>query len=70
MRIWQCVDITFADPKDVAEVTPDNCSNSSDILFDYVYSTSAQSGAESILSGRWTWMSTISATLVVVWTMM
>lgn len=37
----QCVDITFADPKDVPEVTPDNCSNSSWIGFDYVYSTAS-----------------------------
>jgi hypothetical protein len=34
----QCVDITFADPKDVAEVNETNCFNSSDISFNNVYS--------------------------------
>jgi len=32
------VDITFADPKDVAEVNETNCFNSTDISFNNVYS--------------------------------
>lgn len=42
----QCVDITFAEPEDVEEVTKDNCFNSTDIGFRYVFaSTSLTSGA-------------------------
>lgn len=33
----QCVDITFANPEDVAEVNSSNCFNSSDIGFNNVY---------------------------------
>lgn len=36
--LFSCVDITFADPKDVAEVNSSNCFNSSDISFNNVYS--------------------------------
>jgi hypothetical protein len=34
----KCVDITFANPEDVAEVNSSNCFNSSDISFNNVYS--------------------------------
>jgi hypothetical protein len=34
----QCVDITFADPKDVPEVNETNCFNSTDLSFNNVYS--------------------------------
>ena len=55
----QCVDITFAEPEDVPEVTTDNCSNSSDISFQYVFQTnSLTSGADS-LSSRRTWLASI-----------
>jgi len=36
--LYSCVDITFADPKDVAEVNETNCFNSTDISFNNVYS--------------------------------
>ena len=40
------MDITFADPKDVEEVTRENCFNSSDISFDQIFAASSlQSGA-------------------------
>lgn len=41
------MDITFADPQDVAEVTRDNCFNSSDISFDHIFAASSlqQSGS-------------------------
>jgi hypothetical protein len=39
--LYNCVDITFADPKDVAEVNETNCFNSSDISFQLVFSTTA-----------------------------
>ena len=55
----QCVDITFAEPEDVPEVTPDNCANSSDISFQYVFQTSSlTSGADSLSSSR-TWLASI-----------
>lgn len=36
--LYSCVDITFANPEDVAEVNSSNCFNSSDISFNNVYS--------------------------------
>ncbi|KAI9731858.1 MAG: hypothetical protein M1818_007723 [Claussenomyces sp. TS43310] len=36
--LYSCVDITFAEPEDVAEVNSSNCANSSDIGFNNVYS--------------------------------
>lgn len=45
--LYNCVDITFAEPEDVEEVTPENCFNSSQIGFDLVFTTSALvAGAE------------------------
>jgi hypothetical protein len=41
--LYNCVDITFADPKDVPEVNETNCFNSSDISFELVFTTSALS---------------------------
>ena len=64
----QCVDITFADPQDVAEVTPDNCANTSDITLQYVYSTNSQtSHAEILLSSKVTWMASIPFAVMVMW---
>lgn len=68
--LYNCVDITFADPKDVPEVTPDNCANTSNIAFDFVYSTSSTSAAESTVSSTWTWIPSILTAGVVMWTMM
>jgi len=39
--LYNCVDITFADPKDVPEVNETNCFNSSDIGFELVFTTTA-----------------------------
>jgi len=36
--LYTCVDITFADPKDVPEVNETNCINSTDISFNNVFS--------------------------------
>ena len=63
----QCVDITFADPKDVAEVTPDNCANTSNIALTYVYSTADTSDAETLLSSKVTWMASIPLAVMVIW---
>lgn len=35
------MDVTLAEPEDVAEVTEDNCYNSSDIGFNLVFTTEA-----------------------------
>ena len=64
----QCVDITFADPKDVAEVTPENCANTSNIALTYVYSTASEtSDAETLLSSKVTWMASIPLAVMVMW---
>ncbi|KAK7513457.1 uncharacterized protein IWZ02DRAFT_82796 [Phyllosticta citriasiana] len=51
--LYSCVDITFADPADVAEVNETNCRNTTApdqlITFDQVFATSSLSGAQSIL---------------------
>jgi hypothetical protein len=39
--LYNCVDITFADPADVPEVNETNCFNSSDIGFQLVFTTSS-----------------------------
>ncbi|MCJ1376760.1 hypothetical protein MMC20_008005 [Loxospora ochrophaea] len=48
--LYSCVDITFADPKDVPEVNASNCANSSDIGFQQVFTTTSLSGAEALYS--------------------
>lgn len=42
----QCVDIEFAEPKDVAEVTRHNCFNSSDIGFETIFTTTSLQKSE------------------------
>ena len=66
--VTQCVDITFADPKDVDEVTPENCANTSNIALTYVYSTAGEtSDAETLLSSKVTWMASIPLAVMVMW---
>ncbi|KAI9861050.1 MAG: hypothetical protein M1813_005479 [Trichoglossum hirsutum] len=48
--LFNCVDITFADPKDVPEVNSSNCFNSSNIGFSQVFATTSLSAAPSSLS--------------------
>lgn len=43
--LYNCVDITFADPADVPEVNASNCFNSSQISSDLVFTTAALSGS-------------------------
>ncbi|KAG4413422.1 hypothetical protein IFR04_013446 [Cadophora malorum] len=45
--LFSCVDITFTEPKDVAEVNETNCFNSSDISFNNVYSITADGQSSS-----------------------
>ncbi|KAI9657427.1 MAG: hypothetical protein M1821_003109 [Bathelium mastoideum] len=47
--LYNCVDVTLADPSEVVPVTPQNCFNSSDIGFDQVFTTtSLQESAASL----------------------
>ncbi|MCJ1248074.1 hypothetical protein MMC30_005289 [Trapelia coarctata] len=46
--LYSCVDITFADPLDVALVNETNCQNSSNIGFQLVYATQSLGGASSL----------------------
>ncbi len=62
------MDITFADPKDVPMVTPENCANTSDITLQYVYSTNSQtSDAEILLPSKVTWMASIPLAMMIMW---
>ncbi|KAH7342422.1 hypothetical protein BKA65DRAFT_291569 [Rhexocercosporidium sp. MPI-PUGE-AT-0058] len=45
--LFSCVDITFTEPKDVADVNVSNCFNSSDISFNNVYSITANGQSSS-----------------------
>lgn len=55
--LFNCVDITFADPKDVAEVNKTNCFNSSTIGFNQVFT------APSASAGVRRWSTTATASL-------
>lgn len=44
----QCVDIEFAEPEDVAEVTRDNCFNSSNLQFEFIFTTSSLQVSDAI----------------------
>lgn len=48
--LYNCVDIEFADPADVAEVNNENCFNSTNLSFQLVFSTDALSAASSLTS--------------------
>jgi len=68
--LYSCVDITFADPKDVAEVNETNCFNSSAISFNNVFSISSTEGVSSsatptlLLSSPLTGIISLSAILI------
>lgn len=65
----QCVDITFAEPHDVAEVNETNCKNTTDpnslIQFDTVFTTSSLTSRASFFpaSGLMATLPTFSALL-------
>ncbi|SLM34896.1 hypothetical protein EPUS_04916 [Lasallia pustulata] len=65
--LYNCVDITFADPKDVPEVNSSNCFNSSQIGFNLVFSTTSLSGADALFSRSATWLAAIPAVMALVW---
>ncbi|MCJ1263989.1 hypothetical protein MMC22_003860 [Lobaria immixta] len=59
--LYNCVDITFADPKDVPEVNESNCANTSNIGFELVFSTdSLSAGPQITISRPFLWLSSIS----------
>ena len=64
----QCVDITFAEPEDVEPVTPDNCANTTDISFQYVYSTNLGSGASSLVSRNPGWVAAMAGAAAIAFT--
>ncbi|KAK4982458.1 hypothetical protein LTR66_009262 [Elasticomyces elasticus] len=49
--LYNCVDVTLADPADVEPVTPANCFNSSDLGFNLVFTTRSLSAAPSVFEG-------------------
>ncbi|KAL8696005.1 MAG: hypothetical protein Q9201_007868 [Fulgogasparrea decipioides] len=67
--LYNCVDITFADPKDVAEVNETNCLNSTQIGFDLVFTTdSLTSAASPFTSSRLTsWIASIPLAVAITW---
>ncbi|MCJ1409918.1 hypothetical protein MMC19_004002 [Ptychographa xylographoides] len=64
--LYSCVDITFADPLDVAEVNASNCANSSDIGFQLVYTTTSL-GAASSYTIPASWLVSIPLTAALLW---
>lgn len=67
--LYNCVDITFAEPEDVAEVNESNCFNSTDISFELVFTTtSLTSGADLTFSCPSTWkaLSTLALAILAV----
>ena len=63
--LYNCVDITFAEPEDVVQVTEDNCFNSSQIKSNLIFTTDAlqqSSGIQrsiSVLAGSLTILTAI-----------
>ncbi|KAL8795452.1 MAG: hypothetical protein Q9195_002041 [Heterodermia aff. obscurata] len=53
--LYNCVDITFADPKDVPEVNESNCANTSNIGFELVFSTDSLTSGAEVLIGPVSW---------------
>ncbi|KAL8911638.1 MAG: hypothetical protein Q9171_003245 [Xanthocarpia ochracea] len=66
--LYNCVDITFADPKDVPEVNEVNCVNSSAIGFDLVFSTESLTSAATPATLRITsWIASLPLIAVIAW---
>jgi len=66
--LYSCVDITFAEPKDVAPVNSDNCFNSSvgqnnggPLGFNFVYTAIGQTAGASMVAISWTTFLVIGA---------
>ncbi|OAX81497.1 hypothetical protein ACJ72_04155 [Emergomyces africanus] len=48
--LYNCVDVTLAEPKDVPEVTKQNCFNSTHLSARYIFAMDIESGASSTIS--------------------
>ncbi|MDI1492179.1 MAG: hypothetical protein OHK93_003391 [Ramalina farinacea] len=68
--LYNCVDITFAEPEDVPEVTQDNCANSSNIQFDFVYSTSSLTSDAATAFSRASWVASIPLAAALAWSLL
>jgi hypothetical protein len=63
--LYNCVDITFAEPEDVPEVNASNCFNSSQITSDLIFTTSALSSDSFELStNRYGYLTTTLAVVL------
>ncbi len=62
------MDITFADPKDVPEVTEENCANTTNIGFELVFTTRSESSAapSRFLTFR-SWLISIPLAALIAW---
>ena len=50
--LYSCVDITFADPKDVPEVNETNCFNSTQITSNLIFTSAALESDSTVLPTR------------------
>jgi hypothetical protein len=64
--LYNCVDITFADPKDVPEVNETNCFNSSDISFQLVFTTTALSSDALPAAHSYSFLAIIAAAMLAI----
>ena len=63
--LYNCVDITFAEPEDVPEVNASNCFNSSQLTSDLIFTTTALSSDSYELStNRYGYMTTALAVIL------
>ncbi|KAI4241066.1 MAG: hypothetical protein L6R42_011383 [Xanthoria sp. 1 TBL-2021] len=66
--LYNCVDITFADPKNVPEVNETNCVNSTNIGFELVFSTDSLTSAASPVTSRITaWSASLPLIAAIAW---
>jgi len=62
--LFNCVDITFADPVDVPEVNETNCFNSSDISFELVFTTTALTSDALPMAQSYNFLAIITAAML------
>jgi len=63
--LYNCVDITFAEPEDVPEVNASNCFNSSQITSDLIFTTTAlQSDSAELSTNRFGYFTTALAVIL------
>ncbi|KAL8958337.1 MAG: hypothetical protein Q9183_005857 [Haloplaca sp. 2 TL-2023] len=67
--LYNCVDITFADPEEVPEVNETNCANTTNMGFELVFSTESLSAGSSSLPVT-SWMASIPIAAAIAWTLL